>query len=57
MHLDPQYALAYYTRGFAYQQLGQMQRANQDFDKAIRLGPKLEAAVTVRFSLRNASHS
>ena len=39
IELDPDYAAAYYNRGFAYGKLGQYQRGIEDFDKAIQLDP------------------
>lgn len=37
--LKPDYAKAYYSRGDAYKNLGQYQRAIKDYNKAIRLKP------------------
>ena len=42
IRLDPQDAVAYYNRGVAYKNLGQTERANQDFAQAIRLDPSLK---------------
>jgi tetratricopeptide (TPR) repeat protein len=39
--LDPQFALALYQRGTAYQQLGQNIRAEQDLLRARQLDPRL----------------
>lgn len=41
---DPQLGLAYITRGAAYLNSGQYQRAVRDLDEAIRLGPPLGQA-------------
>jgi tetratricopeptide (TPR) repeat protein len=38
--LNPDYADAYYSRGFAYYDLGQYDPAIRDYNKAIRLQPK-----------------
>jgi len=40
IRLNPQYAWAYINRGFAYGNLGQYERAIQDFDEAIRINPQ-----------------
>ena len=37
--LDPNYADAYYGRGLAYGNLGELRRAIEDYDTAIRLDP------------------
>jgi tetratricopeptide (TPR) repeat protein len=39
IRLQPDYADAYYSRGFAYNDLGQYQSAIKDYNKAIRLKP------------------
>ncbi len=40
IRLDPGFALAYSNRGLAYQQNGQLDKANQDFAKAKQLEHK-----------------
>jgi tetratricopeptide (TPR) repeat protein len=40
IRLDPQYAPAYSSRGFAYLHTGRSQEAIQDYDEAIRLAPE-----------------
>ncbi len=42
--LKPDYAVAYYNRGHAYEYLGEHQQAIADFDKAIALKPDVAAA-------------
>ena len=42
--LDPQYALAHNNRGISYQNLGQHQRAIEDYHEAIRLDPQYALA-------------
>ncbi len=42
IRLDPQYALAYFNRGLAYNAIGDVARANADFDRAADLGADLE---------------
>ena len=37
VRLDPQFTVAYYNRGVIYNDLGQHQRAIEDYDAAIRL--------------------
>lgn len=37
IELDPEYALAYSTRGFAYTKLGEKEKAISDFEKCIEL--------------------
>ena len=44
MRLDPGHALAYANRGLSYANLGQHQRAIEDYDEAIRLDPGLAPA-------------
>ena len=48
IRLNPQYAIAYYRRGLSYYDLGQYERAIQDYDGAIRLNPQHAAAYYVR---------
>ena len=40
IRLDPNYALAYYNRGVAYQNIGEKDKADADFAKAKELGYK-----------------
>jgi len=40
IELDPKYALAYFSRGYAYDKLKQYIKAIQSYDKAIELNPK-----------------
>ena len=40
IRLDPQDAIVYNNRGYAYGKLGQYERAIQDYDEAIRLNPQ-----------------
>ena len=42
--LNPQNADAYYNRGIAYYNLGQDERAIEDWDEAIRLNPEYAKA-------------
>ena len=44
IQLDPSFSVAYYSRGYAYGELGQHERAVQDFDKTIQLHPSYAAA-------------
>ena len=44
IRLDPQFALAYHSRGKAYAALFQHERAILDYDEAIRLNPKIASA-------------
>ena len=37
IQLDPSFSVAYYSRGYAYGELGQHERAIQDYDKGIQL--------------------
>ena len=48
MRLDPQYAFAYNNRGISHLNLGQFQRAIQDFDEALRLDPQYAQAYGIR---------
>ena len=48
IELDPQFAWAYYNRGFTYFLLGQYQRAIEDYTEAIRLDPQDGAAYASR---------
>ena len=45
---DPKYAEAYYLRGVAYRNKGDLDRAIADYSEAIRLDPKLAAAYNNR---------
>ena len=51
IQLDPSFSVAYYSRGYAYGELGQHERAIQDFDKAIQLDPGYVPAYNNRGSL------
>ncbi|SVE25562.1 uncharacterized protein METZ01_LOCUS478416, partial [marine metagenome] len=44
IQLDPSFSVAYYSRGYAYGELGQHERAIQDYDQAIRLNTNYAAA-------------
>ncbi len=44
IRLQPDLAEAYYNRGIAYNNLGQYQRAIEDYNEAIRLKPDLTMA-------------
>ena len=48
IRLDPQYAIAYNNRGFAYDNLGQHERAIEDYDETIRLDPQYVKAYNNR---------
>ncbi len=48
IRLDPQSAEAHYKRGFAYQNMGQGERAIEDFDRAIRINPEFAMAYSNR---------
>ena len=48
IRLNPQSAEAYYKRGFAYQNMGQGERAIEDFDRAIRINPEFAMAYSNR---------
>ncbi len=48
IRLDPQSAEVYYKRGFAYQNMGQGERAIEDFDRAIRINPEFAMAYSNR---------
>ena len=50
-HPKPKLALVYYNRGGAYRNLGQSQRAIQDYDEAIRLNPEFIEAYYSRGSI------
>ena len=39
IRLDPTYAEAYYRRGLAYDDMEKVDKAEADFDEAIRLSP------------------
>lgn len=43
--LDPDYDSAFYVRGFAYQSIGDCDRANADWNKAIEIDPINEEAL------------
>ena len=40
IRLDPQYTDAYFNRGVAYGDLGEYDRAIQDYDAVVRLDPE-----------------
>jgi Flp pilus assembly protein TadD len=42
IRLDPEYARAYYNRGFAYEEKGDQAKAKADFAKAKELGYRPE---------------
>ena len=44
IQLDPNYALAYYNRGVAYQGLEEYEKAKADYRKALTINPDLELA-------------
>ena len=46
--LNPNDALAFNNRGFAYKHKGQYDRAIQDYDQAIKLNPNAAAAIDNR---------
>jgi tetratricopeptide (TPR) repeat protein len=48
IRLNPNYALAFSSRGLAYARKGQPDRAIQDYDQAIRLNPKYADAFSNR---------
>ncbi|MCI0787100.1 MAG: tetratricopeptide repeat protein [Chloroflexi bacterium] len=48
IHLDPQLALAHNSRGNAYKDLGQYEKAIQGYNEAIRLDPQLALAYNNR---------
>ena len=48
IELDPNNALAYRNRGNSYNELGQNERAIEDYDKAIELDPNVAAAYNRR---------
>ena len=50
IELDPDFAVAYNTRGFAYANSGDLEQAIADYDKAIELNPDLAVAYTNRGS-------
>ena len=56
IRLQPDYADAYYSRGFAYCDLGQYQSAIKDYNKAIRLKPNDAIAYSNRGRLRKLGH-
>jgi Flp pilus assembly protein TadD len=47
-HLDPQDAAAYYNRGLAYHEKGDLDRAIADFDQALALDPQAAEAYNNR---------
>ena len=48
IRLKPDYAIAFYNRGYAYQHKGDYDRAIQDYDQAVRLKPDDAAALNNR---------
>jgi tetratricopeptide (TPR) repeat protein len=52
IQLNPQYANAYFTRAYLYEQLGEVQRALSDYNKAINLDPKFTSAYSNRGLLK-----
>ncbi|MFY9692486.1 MAG: tetratricopeptide repeat protein [Xanthobacteraceae bacterium] len=43
--LNPKFAGAFENRGIAYRAKGDVDRANADFDKVIRIDPALAASI------------
>jgi tetratricopeptide (TPR) repeat protein/S1-C subfamily serine protease len=52
IQLNPQYANAYFTRAYLYEQLGEVQRALSDYNQAIALDPKFTSAYSNRGLLK-----
>jgi tetratricopeptide (TPR) repeat protein len=52
--LQPDFARAFYNRGFAWEKKGDAGRALADYDAALRLDPAMTAALVQRAGLREA---